>query len=99
MKVSVGISSIIGWLSGILGMLPIIIKVIQEGSAITVAGPEKYLALFAVIMAGLTQIGRYLQAHALAKGVAEEVPTTAAIAAESRAIPDGAQVADPPAGV
>jgi hypothetical protein len=74
MKVSIGITSIIGWLASGGGMLPIVIKTLEEGQHVSVAGPEKYFAIFGIVSGGITQLGRYLQAHALAKGSVEMAP-------------------------
>jgi hypothetical protein len=65
-KVSIGITSIIGWLTAIAGAIPIIVKLLEEGQAgVKLEGPEKWAAIFAVVSLAITQLGRYLQAHAL----------------------------------
>jgi hypothetical protein len=64
-KVSVGITTIIGWLTAIGGAIPIVVKLLEEGQkGLTLAGPEKWAAILAVVSLGITQIGRYAQAHA-----------------------------------
>ena len=63
-SVSIGVTSIGGWLAAILGLLPVIVKSIEEGS-IAIGGPEKWLAIAGIIFGAITQIGRYMQAHAL----------------------------------
>lgn len=65
-KVAVGTTSIIGWVTALLGCLPIIIKSVEEGS-VAFGGPEKWLAILGIATGLVTQIGRYLQAHALIK--------------------------------
>lgn len=61
-KVSVGITSIIGWLAALGGLLPTIIKALEEGQ-VALAGPEKYLAIAGISFGLLTNISRYLQAN------------------------------------
>lgn len=63
-KVSVGITSIIGWLSALAALMPAIIKALETGEA-AFNGPEKYLAIFGIASGLITQIARYLQAHKL----------------------------------
>lgn len=79
-KVSIGVTSIVGWATAVLACLPIIIKSIEEGT-VAFNGPEKYLAILGIVTAAVTQIGRYLQAHALirsAAAIAEVAKTTPA---------------------
>jgi hypothetical protein len=65
-SVSIGITSILGWLVGLGGALPLIVKLFEEGvAAYHVGGTEKWAAIFGLVIAAITQIGRYLQAHAL----------------------------------
>jgi hypothetical protein len=65
-KVSVGITSYIGWLATVLGAIPIVVKLLEEGQAgLRLEGPEKWAAIFAVVSLAITQLGRYLQAHAV----------------------------------
>jgi hypothetical protein len=71
-KVSVGITSIIGWVTSLLALLPTIVISLEEGQA-TLAGPEKYLAIMGIATGLITQVGRYLQAHKLI-GSGEELP-------------------------
>lgn len=68
-KVSVGITSVIGWLTALGGAIPILVKLLEEGAkGLTLAGPEKWAAIIAVVSLGVTQLGRYLQAIHLLKG-------------------------------
>ena len=62
-KVSIGSTTIIGWASGLIAVVPTIIKTIEGDNALT--GPQKYLAIGGAIILGITQIGRYAQAHKL----------------------------------
>jgi hypothetical protein len=65
-KVSIGITSVIGWLTAIGGVIPIVVKLLEEGQAgLKLEGPEKWAAIIAVVSLAITQLGRYLQAHAL----------------------------------
>ncbi len=62
-SVSVGITTIIGWLTAIGGAIPIIVKLLEEGqSGLTLSGPEKWGAILSVVALGITQLGRYIQA-------------------------------------
>jgi hypothetical protein len=80
-KVSVGITTIIGWLTAIGGAIPIVVKLLEEGQkGLTLAGPEKWAAILAVVSLGITQIGRYLQAHALISAGGAAAAATAAAA-------------------
>lgn len=63
-KVSVGITSIVGWLTAFLALLPTIVKAVEEGR-VAFSGPEKYLAIFGIASGLVTNIARYLQAHKL----------------------------------
>ncbi|HXJ92642.1 MAG TPA: hypothetical protein VMT20_07140 [Terriglobia bacterium] len=76
MKVSVGVTSVIGWLTALLGCLPIIIKSVEEG-AVAFNGPEKYLAILGIAAGLVTQIGRYFQAHAQIRSAAPKAASTA----------------------
>lgn len=60
-KVSIGITSIVGVLTALAALAPIVGKAVQEGANITAHGPEKYLALAGIIVGGITLAGRYLQ--------------------------------------
>ncbi len=65
-KVSIGITTIIGWIVAAGGALPILVKLLEEGDkGLTLAGPEKYAAILSIVSLGITQLGRYLQSHAL----------------------------------
>jgi len=67
-KVSIGISSIIGYLTALGGVIPLIVKLLEEGvSAYHIGGTEKWAAIVAVVSLAVTQIGRYLQAVHLIK--------------------------------
>ncbi len=74
-KVSVGITSVIGWLVAAGGAVPILVKLLEEGQkGLTLAGPEKYAAITSVVALGITQFGRYFQAHAMV--ASEATPAT-----------------------
>lgn len=60
-KVKVGITSLVGWALAAAGLIPIVAKVIQSGANITVSGPERWFAIGAIAIGGVTQVGRYLQ--------------------------------------
>jgi hypothetical protein len=65
-KVSIGMSTVIGYLVALGGALPIVVKLLEEGQAgLKLAGPEKWSAIISVISLAVTQLGRYAQAHAL----------------------------------
>lgn len=67
-KVTIGISSIIGWLTALAGAIPILVKLLEEGSkGLTLAGPEKWAAIISVVSLAVTQLGRYLQSVHLIK--------------------------------
>jgi hypothetical protein len=67
-KVTIGITSVIGWLTALAGAIPIIVKLLEEGQAgLKLGGPEKWAAIISVVALAVTQLGRYLQAHALVK--------------------------------
>lgn len=79
-KVSVGITSIIGWLTALGAMIPTIVKAFEEGQ-VALGGPEKYLAIFGIASGLITNVARYFQAHKLigtettpAASVSEEEP-------------------------
>lgn len=63
-KVSVGITSVIGWLTALLGLLPTIIKAVESGQ-VALDGPEKYLAIAGIAAGLVTNISRYFQANKL----------------------------------
>lgn len=63
-KVSVGITSIVGWLSALAALSPAVVKAVETGQA-DWNGPEKYLAIFGIASGLITQVARYLQAHKL----------------------------------
>ena len=65
-KVSIGITTVIGWLTLAAGVVPILVKTLEEGQ-VALGGPEKWLAIAGIVLGGITAIGRYLQAHALIK--------------------------------
>jgi len=67
-QVPIGITSWIGWISGLLLFVPTIVKDLEEGSAaLNIAGPEKWSAIAGIVMIVVTQIGRYVQATVKAK--------------------------------
>ncbi len=62
-KVSFGPTSIIGYLSGLAAAIPLIIKAIEDSStAASVAGGNKYLAIYSVVAVAVTTIVRGFQA-------------------------------------
>lgn len=71
-KVPVGITTIVGVILGVLpGLIAIAAKALQEGSAITVNGPERWLAILTIVTGALVLVGRYLQAAIAAKQTEE----------------------------
>lgn len=68
--VSVGITTVIGYLVAAAGAIPVLVSILEEGNAaVAINGPEKWAAIISVVSLAVTQIGRYFQAHALiAKG-------------------------------
>lgn len=60
-KVSVGISTVIGYLGALLAIIPTVVKTLEDGN-VAYHGPEKWLAIFAVVSAAVTTIGRQIQA-------------------------------------
>ena len=67
-EVSVGITSIIGWLTAAVAAIPAVIQILEEGNAaVAINGPTKWAAIISVISLAITQIGRYAQAHAQIK--------------------------------
>lgn len=102
-NVSIGSTTIVGWLTSFLALLPTIIKSVEEGQ-VAFNGPEKYLAIFGIAAGLVTQVARYLQAHKLISvssaahnigtisGFEESNPVTeeyTQIRPESAAMPDG----------
>lgn len=99
-KVSVGITSVVGWLTALLALLPTIISSIESG-AVAFNGPEKYLAIFGIASGLVTQVARYLQAHKLIgvggsietipfeEGTPNTIENTVTVRPESAATPDG----------
>lgn len=89
-KVSVGITSVIGWLTALLALLPTIISSIESG-AVAFNGPEKYLAIFGIASGLITNIARYLQAHKLitTESVSRNIPSQHDINAASREFEQG----------
>lgn len=59
-KVAVGPTSIVGWATAALGVLPMVVKAVEEGS-VAVQGPERYLAVFGIATGLVTQVFRYVQ--------------------------------------
>lgn len=62
-EVSVGVTTVIGYLTTLLAALPVVIKTIEEG-AVAFHGPEKYLAILSIVVGGITTLGRMIQAAA-----------------------------------
>lgn len=60
-KLSVGWTSAVGLLVTLLGLVPIVGKVVQEGSRVAVHGPERWLAIGGLALGGVVGAGRYLQ--------------------------------------
>ncbi|MGP0101956.1 MAG: hypothetical protein ACLPUT_10120 [Solirubrobacteraceae bacterium] len=72
-SVSVGITTIIGWLTAIGGAIPIVVKLLEEGQkGLTLSGPEKWAAILSVVALAVTQLGRYFQAVVATKPAAIE---------------------------
>lgn len=86
MKIKIGIATVIGYATLAAGSLPLILKIIQEGTAIDLNSPEAAFALIGVILGGITSIGRYAQAHA-----ALSSPGTAEATAELLRLSEEAQ--------
>lgn len=63
-KVSIGATTIVGWATALMALLPTVIKAVEEGQ-VAFNGPEKYLAVFGIASGVITQVARYLQAHKL----------------------------------
>jgi hypothetical protein len=94
-KVSVGITTVIGWLTAVAGAIPIIVKLLEEGQkGLTLAGPEKWGAIISVVALAVTQLGRYLQA--IVKTLPPPPPPPAP--GGSAPVPPPAVVAAPAAG-
>lgn len=67
-SVSIGITTVIGWLVAAAGAIPVLVSILEEGNAaVAINGPEKWAAIISVVSLAITQIGRYLQAHAQIK--------------------------------
>lgn len=75
-KVSIGLTTIIGWAVTLAGVVPIVSKVLQDGSAIAVHGPERWLLLISVGIGGLVSIGRFLQSAAGVSAIVKAHVTT-----------------------
>lgn len=76
-KVSIGSTTIVGWLTAVLALLPTIIKSVEEGQ-VAFNGPEKYLAILGIAAGLITQVARYFQAHKMipATKIARYLPST-----------------------
>lgn len=71
-SVSVGITTVIGWLTAIGGAIPIVVKLLEEGQkGLTLSGPEKWAAIIGVVALGVTQFGRYIQSVVVAQHAAQ----------------------------
>lgn len=90
-KVSIGVTSIVGWAGAVLALLPTIVKSIEEGQ-VAFNGPEKYLAITGIALALVTNIGRYLQAHKLIETMA---PSTQFWAPSAQTAPEGFESGSP----
>jgi hypothetical protein len=66
MKVAIGPTTWVGWVTMAVGLLPSLVKTVESG-VVSFHGPEKYLALAGIIAGSITNAGRYLQAHAQIK--------------------------------
>ncbi len=77
MKIKIGLATIVGYVTLLIGAIPLVTKTVQEGAAIHLNKPEAALALLGVVMGGITSLGRYLQAHAVAGQIGSEVDTPA----------------------
>lgn len=60
-KVRVGITTVVGYGTALLGFLPVLVKSYGEGVQ-AIHGPEKYMAIGAIVFTVITQAGRFLQA-------------------------------------
>jgi hypothetical protein len=71
MQVKIGPTSIAGWGVAVLGFIPIIVKLLEEGVAAShLGGTEQASALIGLVIGAVTQLGRYAQSTILAKGEA-----------------------------
>ena len=61
---SIGITSILGWLTFAGATLTTTVTAIT-GSQADLNGPGKWTAILGIVSLGITNAGRYLQAHAL----------------------------------
>jgi len=59
-KVRVGITTVVGWGTALIGFLPILVKSYGEGVQ-AIHGPEKYMAIGSIVFAVITNGARYLQ--------------------------------------
>ena len=62
-SVSIGITSVIGWVTALFAILPAILESIKVNE-VAINGPNKWLAIVSIVALAITQIGRYAQAHA-----------------------------------
>jgi hypothetical protein len=93
-KVSVGVTSVIGWATAVLALLPTIIKAVEEGQ-VAFTGPEKYLAIFGIASGLITNVARYLQAHKLiGETINEFVPFHEDVPAPGTSIADASNPAN-----
>jgi hypothetical protein len=91
-KVSIGPTTIIGWTTAFLALVPTIIRAVEEGK-VAFTGPEKYLAIFGIASGLITNVARYLQAHKLigistSEAISEFVPAREDIPAPGTSIAD-----------
>lgn len=59
-KVTIGVTSIVGWLTSLIGLAPVVWKSVEEGQ-VAFGTAEKWSALAGVIALAITQLGRYAQ--------------------------------------
>jgi hypothetical protein len=65
-SVSIGATTVVGWVTAALALLPSVIESIKVDE-VALNGPNKWLAIAGIVIGAVTQIGRYAQAHALIK--------------------------------
>lgn len=81
-QVSIGPSSVLGWLAAAAGFVTSTVQSLEHGGAL-VSGPGKWPAILGVVALAATNAGRQFQAAHLTKA--------ATIAAEVAAVPDALQ--------
>jgi|ERR1022692_3012824 hypothetical protein len=93
---TVGLASILGWLT-FAGAELTTITTAATGSQADLNGPGKWVAILGVVALGVTNAGRYLQAHAMIGATAQRALNTAGavlptLAEELQAQPPAAAV-------